>query len=234
MTVTLYYLSGSPYAWRVWLALEHKGIAHEIRPMSLDAGDFADPAFAALNPRRRVPVIVDDGFVLYESAAIVEYLEERFATGPRLFSPDIHQRAVQRRLVREADQYVAPALEVLVDAVLFTPPQAWSDDRIAAAYADLRDELARWEPMIGGGFLAGALSAADFTLYPELALVRRIGQRKPDPAGAGLVGPKLDAWMQRMAALPLVRQTWPPHWRDPPAAGRPVAAGRVAGRDDPA
>jgi len=65
MALTLYYLSGSPYAWRVWLALEHKRIPYELKAMSYDAGDFKRPDFLALNPRHRVPVIVDDGFALY-------------------------------------------------------------------------------------------------------------------------------------------------------------------------
>ena len=38
MALTLYYLSGSPYAWRVWLALEHKGIAYQLKSVSFDAG----------------------------------------------------------------------------------------------------------------------------------------------------------------------------------------------------
>ena len=33
MTVTLYYMSGSPYAWRVWLALEHKRIPYELKTL---------------------------------------------------------------------------------------------------------------------------------------------------------------------------------------------------------
>ena len=64
MALTLYYLSGSPYAWRVWLGLEHKHMPYELINMSYDAGDFKKPEFLALNPRHRVPVIVDDGFVL--------------------------------------------------------------------------------------------------------------------------------------------------------------------------
>jgi glutathione S-transferase len=89
VTITLHGLSGSPYAWRVALALEHKGLPYTLRLLSYDAGDFASPAFAALNPRRRVPVIEDDdGFVLYESAAIVEYLEDRAPGEPRLFAAD--------------------------------------------------------------------------------------------------------------------------------------------------
>jgi glutathione S-transferase len=94
MALTLHYLSGSPYAWRVRLALEYKRIPYELKPLSFDAGDFKRPEFLVLNPRHRVPVIVDDGFSLYESAAIVEYLEDRLPAEPRLFSAGLRERAV--------------------------------------------------------------------------------------------------------------------------------------------
>ena len=213
MELTLYYLSGSPYAWRVWLALEYKQIAYTLKNMSYDAGDFTDPVFCNLNPRRRVPVIVEDGFSLYESAAIVEYLEDREPREPRLFAADARRRAVQRRMIREADQYFATPLEELVGAVLFTPRERWSEQQIASAYADVRKELAVWESQIAGDFLAGELSAADFTLFPQIALVQRMGKRKPDLLTADLLGPKMAGWMQRMQALPVVRKTWPPHWQ---------------------
>jgi glutathione S-transferase len=213
MSVTLYYLSGSPFAWRVWLALAHKGIDFELKRMSYDAGDFAKPDFQALTPRRKVPVLVHDGFVLYESAAIVEYIEDRWPDKPRLFSADVQQRARERRLVREADQYFAEAMERLVVAVLFTPPEKRDPVRIAAGSDDLRKELAVWEGMITGDHLAGALSAADFTLYPQIALVDRMAKRNPGLIPADLVGPKIGAWMRRMEALPIVQATWPPHWK---------------------
>src|SRR5438034_10055034 len=98
---------------------------------------------------------------------------------PRLFSAELRQRALQRRMVREADQYFAAPMERLVEAVLFTPPERWSEERIAAARADAHRELAIWETAVAGEYLAGALSAADFTLYPYVALVLRMGKRKP-------------------------------------------------------
>jgi len=212
MALALYYLSGSPYAWRVWLALEHKRIAYELKVLSYDACDFNDPTFRALNPRQRVPVIVDGWFSLYESAAIVDYLEDRQPREPRLFSSDVRERAVQRRMIREADQYFATAMEHLVEAVLFTAEGSWSEERIQAAYTEIRKELLAWETIIAGEYLAGSLSAVDFTLYPQIALVQRIWDRKSD-GGADLTNPKIDAWMQRMQALPIVQKTWPPHWR---------------------
>lgn len=213
MAVTLFYASGSPYAWRVWLALEHKGVPYTLKTLSFDAGDLATPEFGALTPRHKVPVIVDDGFVLYESAAILEYLDDRWPDAPRLFSTDIRARAVERRMVREADQYFAEAMERLVSAVLFTPKERWSEQDIAAAGATLRDELARWETTMVGDHLAGPLSAVDFTLYPQVALVRRIGRRRPDVVAGLRIGPRIDAWIRRMEAAPVVQKTWPPHWR---------------------
>jgi glutathione S-transferase len=215
MTLTLHYLSGSPYAWRVWMALEHKGIPYQLKTLSFDAGDFQKPEFAALNPRRRVPVIEDDGFALYESAAIVEYLEDKWRDRSSLFSPDVRQRAIERRMVREADQYFATALEHLVEAVLFTAPDKRSQASIDAAWASMRSELSLWETLIQGEFLAGSLSAADLTLFPEIALGRRIAERNPGLVSGALLGPRLSAWMSRMEALPVVQRTWPPHWRQP-------------------
>ena len=53
---SLYYGSGSPYAWRVQLALEHKALAYERKVLSFSAGDTRKPEFLALNPRHRVPI----------------------------------------------------------------------------------------------------------------------------------------------------------------------------------
>jgi glutathione S-transferase len=212
MSVTLYYMSGSPYSWRVWLALEHKSIPHDVRTMSYDAGDLKTPEFAALNPRRRVPVLVDDGFALYESAAILDYLEEKWPQ-PSLLATNLHERAIQRRMIREADQYFATAMEHLVDAILFTPKERWSEERISAAATDLKAELAMWEKLIAGEHLAGPLSAVDLTLYPLVALALRLARRKPDLGAGEWLGPKMRAWAARMEGLPVVQKTWPPHWK---------------------
>lgn len=213
MAVTFYYASGSPYAWRVWLALEHKGVPHDFKLLSFDAGDLRKPEFVALNPRRKVPVLVDDGFALAESAAILEYIAERWPEGPRLFDADLKRRALQRRMIREADEYAAPAMEKIAEAILFTPAERRSEPLIAALRGDLEKELACWEAAIEGDWLVGAVSATDFTLFPILALVRRMDKRHPALAASGITGPRMTAWMNRMETLPAVQKTWPPHWK---------------------
>src|SRR5262245_47841317 len=74
MALTFYYGSGSPFAWKVWLTLEHKAIPYDFKLLSFDRGDTKKPEYLAVNPRGQVPTIVDDGFALWESTAITEYL----------------------------------------------------------------------------------------------------------------------------------------------------------------
>jgi glutathione S-transferase len=212
MALTFYYGAGSPYAWRVWLALEYKGIPFDLRLLSFSAGDLKRPEYAAINPRRKVPAIVDDGFALYESAAILEYLDECYDEPPLLFPGDLRQRALIRRMVREADQYAANALEELVDAILATDPAEWDDAAIERSRDALARELATWETMIAGEWLAGPLSAADFTLYPIIALALRLDRKKPELDVRGRIGPQLGAWMGRIESLPYFAHTWPSHW----------------------
>jgi glutathione S-transferase len=201
MAVRFYYASGSPYAWRVWLALERKGIPYHLKTLSFDAGDLKTPEFAALNPRRRVPVLVDEDFVLTESAAIVEYIEDRWPKGPALFAHEPRTRAAQRRMVREADDYLAP-----VGTRFATAPSE-------ETAKNLRQEVAIWESAATGDYLTSDLSAVDLTAYPLMALLARIAGRRADFVKDDFIGPHLSAWMDRMHALPIVQHTWPPHWK---------------------
>jgi glutathione S-transferase len=212
---TLYVGSGSPYAWRAWLALEHKRLPYELRVMSFSGGDLKTPAFAALNPRRKVPVLDDGGFVMYESAAIVDYLGDEYRdAGAPLFPADVRGRALVRRKIREADEYVAQSMERLVDDVLFTKPEHWDEAKIAKAREGYLAELRFFENDLTGAFLVGDVGAADFTLYPLLALPLRMESRtKPDLAIAAEIGPRLTAWMRRIEALPYFMATYPPHWK---------------------
>ncbi len=209
MALDFYYGSGSPFAWRVWLALEHKGIPYTFKLMSFDAGDLEKPAYGAINPRQKVPAIVDDGFALYESAAIVEYLEEKKPGAPRLFSADLRERATQRRLIREADDYFAHPMEAMFEALREKKPATEG----AATVDKMRAELVHWEAALDSDHLVGPLSVADFTLYPLVALVERIGKRNATIVPADLLPPRVTTWAARMRELDIVQKTLPPHWK---------------------
>lgn len=215
MALTFYYGSGSPFAWRVWLALEHRKVSYDLRTLSFSAGDLKRPEFVALNPRQKVPTIVDDGFALYESAAIVEYIDERYArSGDPLFPAGVQQRATVRRIVAENDNYLVPANERLVDLVLFTKKEEWDEGAIARARDAMVDELAKFDALLGSDWFAGPLSAADHAIYPVVALAVRMERRNPDLGITKGLGPRLQAWMRRFEALPYFEKTYPPHWKE--------------------
>lgn len=83
----LYSYFRSSAAFRARIALNLKGLAHEIVPVHLvrDGGEHRTPAYRAINPQMRVPALeLDDGQVLIQSQAIIEYLEETFPDPPLL------------------------------------------------------------------------------------------------------------------------------------------------------
>lgn len=214
MAITLYYGSGSPYAWRVQLALEAKRLPYERRVLSFSAGDTRKPEFVKLNPRHRVPTIVDGDFVLYESNAIVEYLDEAYASqGTRLFPGDARQRATVRRIVSEVDGYTSEAADALIEELLYAKAEARDAAKLEKARAGVAEELAFLSRYLAADFLAGALSAADFALYPYVAFLDRCHQRVPTFDAAAMLTPALAAWKRRIEALPYVDSTVPPHWR---------------------
>ena len=214
MSITLYYGSGSPYAWRVQFALEHKALPYELKVLSFAAGDTRKPEFLALNPRHRVPVIVDEGFVLYESNAIVEYLDEAYpGRGLPLFPGDMRQRALVRRLIAEADNYFDKATDPIVDEAFSKKPEERDPARLAEGIAGMKEEYAMFTKSMRGDFLAGALSAADFALYPMAAFMDRCARKLPDFDPRALLTPEMAAWKARMEALPYFDKTIPPHWK---------------------
>lgn len=215
MSITFYYGSGSPYAWRVWLALEHKQLPYELKMLSFSAGDTSKPEFLKLNPRHKVPVLVDNGLALYESSAIVEYLEDQYPKSGNgaLFPQQAGERAVARRLILEADNYLRVALDPMLRQIFFKPETEWDAQQIAASREEFLAELKHFENEVRGDYLVNKLSAADFALYPVLALALRLEKKKPDLALRPELGPKLTAWMKRIEALPYFVKTLPPHWK---------------------
>lgn len=77
MTMKLYVFPPSPRAFKVLLAAHHYGIDYELRFVDLTKGQQNALELAALNPNKRMPVLEDEGYVLWESNAIVEYLASK-------------------------------------------------------------------------------------------------------------------------------------------------------------
>ncbi|KAJ7840951.1 glutathione S-transferase [Mycena olivaceomarginata] len=88
-----------PYPGRgsglVYLLLAEKRIPFELIAVDLKAKEQKKPEFLAMHPFGQVPVIDDDGFIVYESRAICRYLAEKYADqGPNLFPKGLEKRAM--------------------------------------------------------------------------------------------------------------------------------------------
>jgi glutathione S-transferase len=78
MAITFYWGSGSPYSWRVHLALEHKGLQYESQLLHFDKQEHQSPQMLKMNPRGRVPVLKDGDYVVFESVAVLYYLDLKY------------------------------------------------------------------------------------------------------------------------------------------------------------
>ncbi|KAM3092152.1 glutathione S-transferase family protein [Phormidesmis sp. 146-12] len=92
--LTFYYNPLSPNVRRVWLALLEKDIPFEPVSVQLN-GDQLQPKFLTVNPFHHIPAIVDDGFTVIESLAILDYLEAKYPT-PSLLPQDAQELAIVR------------------------------------------------------------------------------------------------------------------------------------------
>jgi glutathione S-transferase len=199
--ITFYYGSGSPYAWRVWLALEHKGLPYELKRIAFDKQEHKTPEYLALNARGRVPMIVDDSFALAESLVILDYLEDKYPAKP-LFSKDIQMKAKQRLALREMDEFIGPHGRTLFQAVVSQIGDA------KPAIAALKEEYVKFEPVIEGD-----ICNVQYSLYATLALHVRLSKRVEGFQMHDLISAKMAAWFHEFGTLPIIDKTYPPHWR---------------------
>ncbi|MCC7411774.1 MAG: glutathione S-transferase family protein [Gammaproteobacteria bacterium] len=219
MALTVYWGSGSAFAWRVLLALEVKNLAYDSKLISFEAKDNRAPGFLALNPRGKVPVLVDGDYVLYESEAILYYLDRKHPQPP-LYGTSAEQAGAVMRSICEQNAYLETPLYDVVRPLYFgrIPDQA---DRVSAAVPLVAQELATIETRLGAqAWLATeTLSAADLCLFPNVQTLRRaLGKDTAAPLAAALLPfeerfPAIVRWTRSIESLPGYERTYPPHWR---------------------
>jgi GSH-dependent disulfide-bond oxidoreductase len=72
------YTSATPNGWKASITLEELGVPYKLHAISLSKQEQKTPEFLKINPNGRIPAIVDDGFAVFESGAIMIYLAEKF------------------------------------------------------------------------------------------------------------------------------------------------------------
>jgi glutathione S-transferase len=215
----LYWISGSPFAWRLLLTLELKHIPYTSRLLEASKGDLKKPEYKKLNPRSRVPTLKDGDFVLTESIAIMVYLDRKYPS-PALFGQSERESARVWRLISESFSYLEPPLDRIVAPIYFGKVAEKADD-IRAATPLVHAELGHFEDSLASyeWFGGDKICAADIVVYPFIKLLLRAAAK--DAAHALDLGflplaeryGELARWTQRIERLPGYEKTYPPHWR---------------------
>ncbi|MDX8354022.1 glutathione S-transferase family protein [Cognatiyoonia sp. IB215182] len=210
---TLYWISGSPPAWRVMLAFVIKGVAFDARRLDHGAGENRDPAYLALNPKGQVPTIVAGDIVLRESLAIMAWLDRAFPDQP-IWGRDHRAAAAiwQDVMVMEGD--LRPAVTAAAQGLIRGRPVPTESVDVLEREADHLDARLASTAFLGGE----RPMASDIWLYPALRWIGRGVALSSDPPKTlrDLVNarPALAAWDARLTAIPGVASTHPPHWED--------------------
>jgi len=225
MALEIYWGSGSPYSWRVLLALEHKRLTYDSHQLQFSKQEHKSPQLLRMNPRGRVPVLKDGDYIVFESLACLQYLDCKYPEYP-LFGTSAEEVGTIMRVICEYQAYAEQYVTQIVSAVFLDQLDQMAEEVTKAMHIvggearTIEGRLSKSEWLVGE-----QPSAADLTVFPGIMLLRRAMEKREAgdlrsrflPMEATY--PAIARWIQRMEQLPGYERTYPPHWRDTAARG---------------
>ncbi len=216
MTIELYASQGSPWCWRVRLGLEFKRLNYVTHVIDTATQEHKSPQMLKLTPRGRLPLVRDGDYVVFESVAVLYYLDRQYPEWP-LFGLSAQEGGVILRVVEEFQNYIEPHLIAIVDAVRAHELEGRRDEimehmlAVASEARTIEGRLSKSDWVVGE-----RPSAADFVIYPWIRLLQ---QALADPDATELAArflpvdvqyPALARWLVRIESLPGYARTEPP------------------------
>jgi len=178
----LYNYFRSSASYRVRIALNLKGLSYEYIPIHLrrGGGEQFQPSYKVVNPQALIPTLEDDGAILTQSLAILEYLEESYPAPP-LLPREPADRAVVRSMALAVACEMHPlqnlrVLNYLQNTLHHTESeaQAWGRHWVTEGLIAL-EQMVRATPNRGGFCFGNAPTVADLCLIPQMVNARRFG-----------------------------------------------------------
>ncbi|HZA55905.1 MAG TPA: glutathione S-transferase family protein [Candidatus Udaeobacter sp.] len=198
MGITLYDAVPSSNSDRVKIVLHEKGLPYDRVTLDLAKKEQKQPEFLKLNPYGKVPVINDDGRVLFESCIINEYLDEKYRQ-PALMPEDPYLRGRGRVLVDYGLNYTHEPYWALRGEMLKK-----DSERNSTVMEEKRQTLRKLlqyleDALEERSYFLGDISLTDIDILPRFLRMESYGAL---PASSL---PRLSAWLQRMKARPSVK-----------------------------
>lgn len=191
MAITLYHHPFSRASTVVWM-LEEVGVPYDLQYVDIMAGAQKAPDFVALNPMGKLPLLVDDGHVVTEGAAIGLYLADRYASGRLAPTLDDPKRGTYFRWSLFAPSVIEPGSMAKAGGWAFKPGQAgWG------SYEAMLDAME--SAIAGRDFLLGdQFSMADIIFGGTLRYMLTFGMLEPRPS--------FQAYAARLSARPALQR----------------------------
>ena len=180
-----------PFCQKTRIVLAEKDLTYETAPVDLQAGEQKRPEFLKLNPFGKVPVLIDDEVIVYDSTIINEYLEDEYPH-PQLMPADSAARARVRTFEDYADNAFIPLTGTIMRE-LRKPDAERDQEKLATS----RQQVARMLAVIDGSlagrnWLVGNFSLADVAFAPRVVILPALGVTL-DPEWRNVAG-----WIQRL------------------------------------
>ncbi|MGH7292080.1 MAG: glutathione S-transferase family protein [Myxococcota bacterium] len=188
----------TPNGRKISIALEELGLRYEVHKVDLGANEQMKPEFLALNPNHKIPVIDDDGLVIWESGAILLHLGEKHDPKGAILSKDPRKRmaAIQYAFFQAGG--IGPNLGRLGAALRKEGEK--NQEMIQIFSTEVARLLGVLEKILADGrpYLAGEYSIGDIMHYPWLRAAYDL--KLPDL----MKQTRVVAWIERTAARPAV------------------------------
>ncbi len=202
-------IPGSPFGRAVLATLVEKGVDFGLIPVA--PGQLKVEPYVRLHPMGRVPVLDHDGFMLYETQAILRYLD-RILPESALTPTDVKAAARMDQLMNITDWYLFQGCNTVIGFQRIIGPRLLgTEPDIAAIEAAMPRALtlfAELSRLLGEQpyFAGEAASLADFMIVPHVDFLAQTPEWERLADGR----PNLEAWLARMLARPsLAATSWP-------------------------
>ena len=197
----VYYAPNSRAVRIVWL-LEELGLDYEVERFALGDKAMRAPNYLQIHPMGRVPALEDDGVMLFESGAIVEYVLARHGNGRMVPSVDSAEYPTYLQWLHYAEGMIMPPVNTIVVETLFLSAERRNQTNIDRATKLLGRMLTAVDRALAEReFLAGEFSGADIMTGHATIVAARLG--------ADLSGkPNVQAYVERLQARPGLSKAW--------------------------
>lgn len=194
--IKLYTFPPSTNSRKVRIALLEKGLEFERINVDLTKREQKDPDYLKIHPFGQIPALDDEGFIIYDSTIINEYLEDEYPY-PSLMPSDSEGRARARLMEDLRDTHFNPYFVHIIQETR-KPEGERDSQRIDNAKAEIVKCFDRIEAELGGKeYLAGPFSLADVAFMSNIELLDRFGIPVPPDKYKNTA-----AWIARLKARP--------------------------------